>query len=178
MRSVPRVGILIVRHIPRVGNLTWPPSWIMKKAWKSTLFPRLFPPQVVGKRPWERGCLKLTPPSWKIPRRRSNEIPIFVRGGRTRGESYIHCTLTVCSQEQSLKGIILATFTRPSVGAFDTFGQLCCHVGGEFDAFFQKMSKSPDQNHSVFVCPSAIDLQTNCHKIFSSHKNIPLLQHS
>ena len=46
-----------------------------------TLFPRLFPPQLVGKRPWERGCLKITPPSWKIPRKRSNELPTFVRGG-------------------------------------------------------------------------------------------------
>ena len=129
MRSVPRVGILIVRHIPRVGNLTWPPSWIMKKAWKSTLFPRLFPPQVMRERPWERGCLKATPPSWKIPGRRLNELPTFVRGGSTRGEWHIHCTLTVCSKVY-YKGIILATFTRPIVGAFDTFGQLCCHVGG------------------------------------------------
>ena len=28
-RSVPRMGILITQHIPRVGNLTWPQSWIM-----------------------------------------------------------------------------------------------------------------------------------------------------
>ena len=98
VRSVPRVGILIVRHIPRVGNLTWPPSWIMKKACKSTLFPRPLPPQVMWERPWERGCLKATPPSWKIPGRRSNELPTFVRGGSTRGEWHIHCTLTVYSK--------------------------------------------------------------------------------
>ena len=81
VRSVPGVGILTVRHIPRVGNLTWPPCWIIKKTWKSTLCRRLFPPQVVGERPWQRGCLKITPRSWKIPRRRSNELPTFVRGG-------------------------------------------------------------------------------------------------
>ena len=62
-RSVPRVGILIVRHIPSVENLTWPPSWIRKRAWKSILFPRLFPAQVVREKPWKRGCLKITPPS-------------------------------------------------------------------------------------------------------------------
>ena len=27
--------ILIIRDIPRVGNLTWPPSWIMKRAFLS-----------------------------------------------------------------------------------------------------------------------------------------------
>ena len=36
VRSVLRVGILIVQDIPRVGNLTWPPSWITKRSWKST----------------------------------------------------------------------------------------------------------------------------------------------
>ena len=72
---------LTVRSVPGVGNLTWPPCWIIKKTWKSTLCRRLFPPQVVGERPWQRGCLKITPRSWKIPRRRSNELPTFVRGG-------------------------------------------------------------------------------------------------
>ena len=36
VRSVPKVVILIVQDIPRVGNLTWPSSWLMKRAWKST----------------------------------------------------------------------------------------------------------------------------------------------
>ena len=44
--------------------------------------------------------------------------------------------------QQGLKGIILATF-HPRVAVFDTFGQLSCPGGGEFDLFFQKMSKSP-----------------------------------
>ena len=38
------------------------------------------PPQVVRESPWEQGCLKITLPSWKIPRRRSKDLPTFVRG--------------------------------------------------------------------------------------------------
>ena len=38
--------------------------------------------------------------------------------------------------QQGLKGIFLATFSRLRVAAFDTFGQLCCPGGGEFDSFF------------------------------------------
>ena len=56
----------------------------------------------------------------------------------------IHNLHSYCVQ-QGLKGNILATFTRlrPRVGAFDTFRQLSYRGGGEFDSFFQKMSKSP-----------------------------------
>ena len=44
VRSVPRVGILILRHIPRVGNLTWPPSWIMtEEGLESYLVSKAFP---------------------------------------------------------------------------------------------------------------------------------------
>ena len=45
------------------------------------LVPKAFPSLGSGEKALERGCLKITPPSWKIPRRRSNELPTFVRGG-------------------------------------------------------------------------------------------------
>ena len=46
--------------------------------------------------------------------------------------------------QQGLKGIIVATFTCPRVAAFDILvNYALCPGGGEFDSFFQKMSKSP-----------------------------------
>ena len=58
--------------------------------------------------------------------------------------------------QQGRKGIILATFTRPRVGAFDTFGQLCCSGGGEFDSFFsenvQTLIFEPFYQHFALTC--------------------------
>ena len=71
-------------------------------------------------------------------------------------ERWVVHTLHSCCVQQGRKGIILATFTRPRVGAFDTFGQLCCHGGGEFDSFFQEMSKSPP--HAWFPPPLPLGL--------------------
>ena len=47
-------------------------------------------------------------------------------------------------------------FTRPRVAAFDTFGQLCCPVGGEFDSFFQNMSKSPPHVRPTPLGPNIV----------------------
>ena len=33
-RAFPWVGILTFKRCPRVGNLTWPPSWKTERNWK------------------------------------------------------------------------------------------------------------------------------------------------
>ena len=33
-RAFPWVGILTFKRCPRVGNLTWPPSWKTERKWK------------------------------------------------------------------------------------------------------------------------------------------------
>ena len=57
-----------------------------------------------------------------------------------RKVSGTYIALLLCAARS--KGYHFGHLYSPQGGAFDTFGQLCCHGGREFDLFFPKMSKS------------------------------------
>ena len=59
------VGILTSTTVPRVGNLTQPPSWKVERTWE-----------------WVSG-----PPPWKIPRSHLSKFPAF-KDGWTKGKEY------------------------------------------------------------------------------------------
>ena len=68
------VAILTSTTVPRVGNLTRPPSWKVERTWE-----------------WVSG-----PPSWKIPRRHLSEFPASKRVAFFKQKCCFLCPSVLC----------------------------------------------------------------------------------